>query len=205
MSFREIYRDQRQKLPVALSTDACKGHTYIVTGANGGLGYECTKHLVSLGAARVIMAVRNIDSGEEARKTVELETGRPGVLQVWQLDLAAFDSVAKFTRRVAAQLDRVDGVVQNAAVAMSRWIVCEKPNEMNMTVNVLSQLLLVVLLMPHLKEVGQRSGIVPRITLIGSNVAFTPDAKACMERLDGSDIFGDVAKEEKWSASTVAL
>ncbi len=55
---------QRLHLPLLVTTETCSGGTYIVTGANTGLGLEASKHLVAVGAAKVIMAVRNIAAGE---------------------------------------------------------------------------------------------------------------------------------------------
>lgn len=94
-------------------TTSHEGKTVIVTGANIGLGYEAAKHFVRLGAAKVILAVRSPEKGEEARKTIETSEKRSGVVEVWALDLASYDSVKAFAKRVAG-LERVDVVVENA-------------------------------------------------------------------------------------------
>ena len=36
-----------------------KGKTVVITGANTGIGYECTDVIASLGAEKVILACRN--------------------------------------------------------------------------------------------------------------------------------------------------
>ena len=54
-------------LPVVPTTNDCNGKTYIVTGSNTGLGFECAKHFVQLSAKRVILAVRTVDKGEAAK------------------------------------------------------------------------------------------------------------------------------------------
>jgi len=94
-------------------TQSCEGKTVIVTGANVGLGYEAAKHFVRLGAAKVILAVRSLDKGDAAAKSIEAEEHRSGVVEVWELDLGRYESVKKFAKRVDG-LDRVDAVIENA-------------------------------------------------------------------------------------------
>jgi NAD(P)-dependent dehydrogenase (short-subunit alcohol dehydrogenase family) len=45
------------------------GRVAIVTGANSGLGFYTTKALANKGA-RIIMACRNLERGEEARQKI---------------------------------------------------------------------------------------------------------------------------------------
>jgi len=43
-----------------------KGKIVIITGANTGIGYECTNVIAGLGAEKVILACRNPKLGNEA-------------------------------------------------------------------------------------------------------------------------------------------
>ena len=52
------------------------GKSVIVTGANTGLGLEAARQFVSLGAEKVILAVRSLDKGERAKESIESTTGR---------------------------------------------------------------------------------------------------------------------------------
>ena len=106
-------------------TSSFKGRTVIVTGANAGLGREVVKYLVRLGASRVILAVRNTSKGEAARKYVEQETGlKTCLMEVWQLDMASFDSVKAFAKR-AEGLERLDAVVANAGIWPTKFELAE--------------------------------------------------------------------------------
>jgi Dehydrogenases with different specificities (related to short-chain alcohol dehydrogenases) len=116
---------QRRNLPLLATTETCSGGTYIVTGANTGLGFEAAKHLVALGAAKVVMGVRNVSAGETAKAEIEKATGQANVADVWALDLASYESVKAFAKRAIAELDRVDAVIENAAVAISHRVVAE--------------------------------------------------------------------------------
>jgi NAD(P)-dependent dehydrogenase (short-subunit alcohol dehydrogenase family) len=113
MSVKEILHEQRLDLPVLTTKENCQGKVFIVTGSNIGLGLEAAKHLVQASAARVIMAVRNVKAGEEAKGYVERTTGIRGVAEVWPLDLSSYKSVQEFAKR-ATELDRIDCLLENA-------------------------------------------------------------------------------------------
>lgn len=98
----------------ALPTTDCTGQTILVTGANVGLGKEAVRHFVRLNAARVILACRTPAKGAAARADIEATTQRPGVVDVWPLDLANYASIRAFVQRAATDLERLDVVVENA-------------------------------------------------------------------------------------------
>lgn len=186
MSSSQFEKDQRTHLPVVPTVEDCKGGTYIVTGANTGLGYECAKHFVQLSANKVILAVRSLSKGEAARDRIEADTGIKGVVEVWQLDMGSYDSIKAFSKKVEG-LDRVDAIVENAGVALDQWSDSDGL-ETTLTVNVTGTLLLAVLVLPKLKESAVKFGTLPHLTIIGSSVAFR--AKGELEKVNGDILSG---------------
>src|ERR1700712_5727634 len=87
-------------------TQSYANQVVIVTGANIGLGFEAARRITANGAAKVILAVRSLSKGEEAKKEIEKSTNTTGVVEVWPLDLADYDSVKKFAAK-ANQLERL--------------------------------------------------------------------------------------------------
>jgi NAD(P)-dependent dehydrogenase (short-subunit alcohol dehydrogenase family) len=172
-------RDQNVDLPIAANKDNCTNRVFIVTGANTGLGYEAVKHYVQLGSAKVILAVRSLAKGEQAKAKIEADTGVTGVAEVWQLDLSSYTSVKEFAKKVQ-QLDRVDAVVENAAMALDKWSQADGL-ETTLIVNVTATLLLAGLLLPKLKESSKKFNTVPHISFIGSGVAF--QAEGVLEKI----------------------
>ncbi|KAF7924189.1 uncharacterized protein EAE97_010801 [Botrytis byssoidea] len=162
---------QPHNLPLLVTTETCRGRTYIVTGANTGLGLEAARHLVRLGSATVIMAVRDPSSGLRALTDIESSTGISGVAQVWELDLSSYAFVIAFGKRVMEEFDRIDAVIENAGVASGERIIKEG-HLLTITVNVISTILLGVLLLPKLKESGERFGILPHLVIVTSRVGF---------------------------------
>lgn len=81
MVMLRLTAEQYRKLPILADESTCSGKTYIVTGGNSGLGLETARHLVEFKASRVILAVRNLTAGENAKKDIEQTTDRKGVVE----------------------------------------------------------------------------------------------------------------------------
>lgn len=196
MGILNTVRHQYTNLPMRLTQEQCSGKTYIVTGANIGLGLECAKHLVRLQSKRVILAVRSESRGKSALSELESETGRPGVAEVWLLDLSSFDSIKAFVNRVEVQLDGVDGLISNAANATAEWTLTENL-ESTIAVNVVGTILLSVLMMPYLKSFAKRSGTTPVMSIVTSDLAF--GRQEDLRKMDKNKIFSDISDSRKWS------
>jgi retinol dehydrogenase 12 len=107
-----------------------RGRTVIVTGSNVGLGLEAAKRFYAMNPARLILAVRTISKGEDAKKVI-LEPGKKegpyGTvksetnIEVWALDLSSFESVRKFAKKCEDELERIDILLENAAVQVGDW------------------------------------------------------------------------------------
>ena len=90
------------------------GKLAIVTGANGGLGYETALALASAGAD-VVVAARSVAKGSAAvRRIQELHPRADVRLEI--LDLASLASVADFAGRFLDPGRPIDLLVNNAAV-----------------------------------------------------------------------------------------
>ncbi|KIW91186.1 uncharacterized protein Z519_08081 [Cladophialophora bantiana CBS 173.52] len=145
------------------------GETVIVTGSNTGLGKEAARHFARLGASKLILAVRNTKAGEDAKKDIEKTTNcNRGVIEVWELDLASYDSVNAFANR-ASQLPRIDVLLENAGIAVQKYSQAEG-HERTITVNVISTFLLALLLLPKLKSTAKEFKTSPRLTIVSSEV-----------------------------------
>jgi NAD(P)-dependent dehydrogenase (short-subunit alcohol dehydrogenase family) len=182
VSIWEFIADQRRNLPLLATTKTCSGGTYIVTGANAGLGFETATHLVRLGAQKVIIAVRNVQAGEIAKAEIETATKTRDVVEVWALNLASYDSVKLFAKKATDKLERIDAVIENAGVALDQWVEAEG-HESSITINVLGTLLLGVLMFPKMIESAQHFNIMPHLVIVTSEVGFF--AKANFDKAKG--------------------
>jgi NAD(P)-dependent dehydrogenase (short-subunit alcohol dehydrogenase family) len=113
------------------------------------------------------MAVRNLEKGEAARLKLLEDTGRDAsTIDVWELDMDSYVSVKKFATRVET-LPRLDALLANAGLATTTFSLSED-NEKTVTVNVVSTFLLILLLLPKLREAASRFGICPRVSIVNS-------------------------------------
>lgn len=92
--------------------ESIEGKTYIVTGANSGLGFSVTKHLVRLGAT-VIMACRNMEKASRAKDDI-LSLYPQAQLTLVPYDQADFSSISNFVD-IISHLN-VDGLILNAGI-----------------------------------------------------------------------------------------
>lgn len=163
-----LYGQLFAKLPYP--TDLRTGETVIITGSNVGLGKEAARHFARLGAGKVILAVRNIDKGVQAKEDIEASTEcSKDTVEVWQVDMASYASVQTFAARAEAELERIDVFLANAGIAPAKYAVLEE-NEASITINVVSTLLLTALILPKMKDTAAKFGVRPSLTITSSGV-----------------------------------
>lgn len=118
------------------------GRTFVVTGANSGIGLGAASELAAHGA-RVVMAVRDTAKGKVAASWLSGET------EVRELDLAELASVRSF----AEGLDRdVDVLVNNAGVMATPHRTTADGFELQFGTNHLGHFALTGLLLPRVKD-----------------------------------------------------
>ncbi len=169
--------------------------TIIVTGSNTGLGREAARHFARLNCAKLILAVRNTAAGEVARKDILSTTKRSqDVVEVWPLDLSSYESIRAFAEKAKRELKRVDVLMENAGVALSKFDLSEG-HERTVMVNVIGTFYLALLMLPQLKASAQQFNNAPRITIVSSEVHGFTKFEVRKERgifaaLDKKEFFG---------------
>ena len=141
------------------------GRTYIVTGANTGIGEPTARSLASAGA-RVIFACRQEATGAAA--AVRAHAAYPGCkAEFLQLDLASFASIQRFAANLHA--DKIDALVCNAGLVQMQFATTEDGFERTVGVCHIGHFLLARLLMPRLLAAGA-----PRIVMVSSSSHKSP-------------------------------
>jgi NAD(P)-dependent dehydrogenase (short-subunit alcohol dehydrogenase family) len=90
------------------------GRVAIVTGANSGLGFDTAAVLAARGA-QVVLAVRNLDKGNDAVDRIKSKSPDTAVT-LQELDLTSLDSVRKAADELRAAHPRIDLLINNAGV-----------------------------------------------------------------------------------------
>jgi len=118
----------------------------VVTGANAGIGFQTTLSLVRMGA-RVVMACRSMDKATQAQG--ELLAAVPGAdTVIIPLDLSEPESVREFARRFAAEIGRLDLLVNNAGIVGIPLARNSVGQELQLATNYLGGFALTGLLLP---------------------------------------------------------
>ena len=144
------------------------GRTFVITGANSGIGREAARDLVARGA-HVVLAVRDPRKGEQAQASF---TG-PGTATVHELDLADLDSVASFAKTVSAEHDALTALVCNAGVMAGPHLLTAQGHERQMGTNHLGHAALVTALWPLLNAGGGRVVLVSSIAARAGRLSAT--------------------------------
>jgi NAD(P)-dependent dehydrogenase (short-subunit alcohol dehydrogenase family) len=135
------------------------GRTFVVTGANSGLGLETVRALGGLGA-NVIMTARDTDRGRAALD--ELLAAQPEAeIELRELDLADLDSVREF----ASTVGELDVLINNAGVMMPPHGRTRQGYELQFGVNHLGHFALTGLLLDRLAR--SQDG---RVVTVSSNL-----------------------------------
>ena len=87
------------------------GNTYLITGANSGLGFEAARQFaLREGVSKVILACRNKTKAQEALQKLEELTGKK-IFEILIVDVGDLESC----RQAAENLEsKIDGVILNA-------------------------------------------------------------------------------------------
>ncbi len=92
------------------------GKKFVITGATSGAGYEATRILLAKGA-EVIMLNRNEKKSLNTINMLQNEFGNDVKVSFIQMDLAQLDSVRNAARKLRHQVDQIDALLCNAAIA----------------------------------------------------------------------------------------
>jgi NAD(P)-dependent dehydrogenase (short-subunit alcohol dehydrogenase family) len=167
-----FFRSQITK-PVPIPKDiSLSDSTIIITGANTGIGYGAAEQFLSMNLKRLIIAVRSLSKGEAAAATLRAKYPSAEIL-VWQVDMTSYKSVQDFAKKCET-IDRIDLVILNAGIQMTKFELSPEGHETSFQVNYLSTVLLATLLLPTLKQKAP-AGQPGHLTIVNSGTALMAD------------------------------
>jgi NAD(P)-dependent dehydrogenase (short-subunit alcohol dehydrogenase family) len=127
------------------------GRVAVVTGANTGIGYHTAAALAGCGA-HVVLAVRNLEKGNEALARIVAASPKADVT-LQELDLSSLDSVRRAAKALRSAYPRIDLLINNAGVMWTPKQVTKDGFEMQFGTNHLGHFALTGLLLDHLLPV----------------------------------------------------
>jgi len=158
----------------AADLPALDGRTFVITGANSGIGLVAARELGRAGA-RIVLAVRDTAKGEQAARTI------PGETEVRPLDLADLSSVRGFA---AGWTGPIDVLINNAGVMATPQGRTKDGFELQIGTNHLGHFALTNLLLPS----------------IGDRVVTISSPAHRMGRIDLDDLNWERRRYLRWGA-----
>ncbi|KAJ1895637.1 Retinol dehydrogenase 14 [Kickxella alabastrina] len=155
-----LYDEQRQETP--------QSKVAIVTGANGGIGFE-TARAIGLAGYTTILACRNLKRGQQAQRELQDVTGLDTFV-VMELDLSSFMSIERFTKQFMDEYSQLHLLVCNAGMAFSHYDTTYDGLESQFGTNYVGHYVLI----NHLLDMMKRSG--------GARITIASSISACMIR-----------------------
>jgi NAD(P)-dependent dehydrogenase (short-subunit alcohol dehydrogenase family) len=131
--------------------------TFIITGGNSGLGYQCAKNIASENTDNhVVIASRNLEKSQKSATTLAGETGNPHI-HALSLNLASLASVRNFCKTVEdSDLPPLYGLVCNAIAGSSgKTAYTEDGFELTFGTGHLGHFLLANLLLKNMQSDGR--------------------------------------------------
>lgn len=158
------------------------GRTFLVTGANSGIGFEASAVLAAAGA-RVLLGCRDRGRAEEAADRIRRRVDGAD-LGIVLLDQASLASVAAAAEQVRSEEERLDVLVNNAGVMAPPLAHTDDGHELQFQVNHLAVFALTARLLPML------------LARPGSRVVTT----SSIAHRTGSLFLDDLAAEDSYDA-----
>lgn len=163
------------------------GRTVVITGANSGIGLRAAHHLADKGA-RVIMACRNLDKAEAARRTL------PGDTEIVALDLSRQASAREAADTIRSRHDSIDLLINNAGLMWLREGRTEDGFERQIGTNHFGHFTFTAGLLPALREVpGSRIVTVSSIAHRRGRIHF-----------DNLNLDGEYSRQKAYEQSKLA-
>lgn len=87
----------------------------LITGANGGIGFELALQLLASSSALVLLGARSPEKGEAAIKDLK-SRNLPGRVELVTIDISSDDSVTTAAKHVEEKYGHIDALINNAAI-----------------------------------------------------------------------------------------
>jgi len=145
--------------------------TFLITGANSGLGYATALKIATLGG-RVVLLCRNKERGLEARDSIVEQTKNNNV-ELRILDISNTQSIVDFVHSYKEEDLPAHVLVNNAGVMLPKREDTETGLEKTFATNTLGTFMLTNLMLPILQKSAEACGSPARVITVSSGGMLT--------------------------------
>lgn len=179
------------------------GRCCVVTGATAGIGLQTATQLVQGGISTLVLAVRSLDKGKPCAATLAKTaraSGHDPQIHVLKLDMASYDGVSAFAAECKQKGIVPDLLVLNAGIGVMKHTLSPSGHEVSLQVNYLSNVLLLLELLPLLESAAAVRGSPSRVTWLGSQISYTSTLPNTAKLTKGSGIFAYLDEAANFSS-----
>ena len=157
-------------------TPSLAGKVVVITGANGGLGYESLIHLAKHNADKIYLCARSKERYDAAMKGITAAVpDANSFVKYLELDLTSFSSVAAAADTFNAENSRLDILMNNAGIMAQPPALTKEGYETQFGINHMGHALLTKKLLPILqKTASEPDADVRIINLTSEGHKFAP-------------------------------
>lgn len=149
-----MVKANQRGMTMSTITKDLAGKTYLVTGANSGIGFEAAKNFATRGATTIIVC-RSAARGEEAKERLMQLTGNPQV-HLYIADFSLLASVSEVADAILADFPVINVLCNNAGGANVDHTLSAEGFELTFVTNHLSGFLLTQKLLPAIIKGGEQ-------------------------------------------------
>jgi hypothetical protein len=152
--------------------DQIKGKTFIVTGANSGIGKALVEQIYCMGGNVIMIGKDEVSSLKAIEDIKARNHNKPTIGKIFfkQMNLNSFKSIEFAASEIERNFSKVNVIINNGGVMRSPFFVTEDGFENHMSVNHLGHALFTTLLIPILSKSGTLSNP-SRVVFVTSTLA----------------------------------
>jgi len=196
----------RQKsVPALPSSLNLTGKTALVTGANKALGFATCQRYIEHSISKLILAVRNVETGEAAKVMLlqgaslrQRLSRQPVGISVRKLDMESLASIVALIDGLATENIPIHIALLNAGIWKMKWAITpETGYETVFQVSYLSTAVLTLFLLPILVRTSEATSARSVLTVVGSKLQ--SDSSWKKKKTAPPSIFSEFANEATFS------
>lgn len=173
--------------------------SFLITGANSGIGFALAESLAIKGAKAVHIVCRSKDRGEAAKAEILVKSSRANIV-LHVADMADAAAIRQLAQSLVDKNEPINVLINNAGCMIHRHQLSPQGLEMNFACNTFGTYLLTKMLIPLISQFPD-----PRVITVSSGGMYLESLDAADMQLKARPFKGDVCYEQQKRQQVVMM